>query len=206
MIKRLNFLNFIVVLCLAVLITSENKAFSLEQSYSELYYMGIAGSYSEADLDNNFNPKASEGINFRSGTTYTNWFSAELNIDYFLKFKGDSLTYDNQTVNPDLEHEVISFTMDAKVMPYIGLKNIRPFVLVGAGWMISKARVRNNAKDYLNSLNMDGSDYCVDIRYGIDYRLSNTYSFDATGGYIMGYGDVKDINIRFYSIGISYHF
>ncbi len=80
------------------------------------YYMGIGGSYASADLDSRFEGGDSIGVNFKSGSIYSDWFSAELNVDYFPEFEDKAtIEISGAPVNTFLEMEILSFIMNAKL-------------------------------------------------------------------------------------------
>lgn len=171
------------------------------------YYMGIAGNYALGNLNGKFDPDNSVGINFRGGTQYRDWFAVELNIDYLPEFKDDDrIEVDGVELDADFDMEVFTFIFDAKVMPQLGTSDLRPILFAGFGYMVATADSSLATQSYLNSRSLDGSDFCWNIGLGLDYRLTETYSFDFKGGYVKGLGDVSDVEYTLFSLGVSYHF
>jgi Outer membrane protein beta-barrel domain len=171
------------------------------------YYMGLAGNYASANLNGKFDPDNSVGINFRAGTQYRDWFAVELNLDYLPEFKDDGeIEVENVEIDADFDMEVLSFIFDAKFMPTLGTSSLRPILFAGFGWMVATADSSRPTREYLNSRSLDGSDFCWNFGLGLDYRISEIYSFDFKGTYVKGLGEVSDVEYLTLSLGVSYHF
>ena len=131
----------------------------------------------------------------------------ELNIDYLPEFKDESeIEIDNVKLDADFDMETLSFIFDAKFMPTLGTSALRPILFAGFGWLVATADSSLPARDYLKSRSLDGSDFCWNFGLGLDYRISEIYSFDLKGTYVKGLGDVSDVEFAMLSLGVSYHF
>ncbi len=174
---------------------------------AENYYMGIAVDYAVPDLGGEFEPENSAGINFRSGSIYADWLAIELNIDYLPDLEDNgTIAISGSRVGAGFDLEVLSFILDVKITPNVFDYALRPVLLLGFGWMISEAGSSQAAESYLKTRDIDDSDFCANYGVGLEYRISDTYSFDFKTSYVQGLRDVKDVVFLQHSLGLSFYF
>jgi len=127
------------------------------------------------------------GFNLYAGYRFMKYFSLEANYNWYDSFQLDTKYYDS------VDLDVWTLMLDAKFL-YSLENGFVPYLRLGGGYMDAEVDNEND------------NDFAWNIGIGVDYYFTPEISMGLDGKYVIGTGDVDDINYFTGSVLVGFHF
>jgi opacity protein-like surface antigen len=209
---------------LSILIVFVTGLFFCSSSYGadaagRTFYIGVGGSYAWEDFDVDEVEDDLEqitsgadvdfddtwGLNVKVGYHVNNWLSVEFDFDYLSEFESDE-TLDLLGTPIDLDADLDVTTYMAVLKFTCALEPLKPYLVVGGGFMNADGDTKVSALGYSDSDSDSETDNCAKLGLGIDFFVTKSVSIGLEGDYVWGFGDLDDITYFNLTLGLGYHF
>jgi opacity protein-like surface antigen len=130
------------------------------------------------------------GINVHAGYQFYKYIALEANFDWYDSFDIDPLFGDS------IQVDIWTLMADLKLMLPVG--KFVPYARIGVGYMEAELDAPSGSES--------DSDMAWNLGAGFDFFFTESLSAGLDGKYVMGTGEVDDINYFTGAIRLTFHF
>lgn len=184
----------------------ERESSSLNYARSGLYLgLGfVGGVYTQADSETekelaaigyviDVESSVAAGLDLQAGYRLHPHAAAQVHFQYF---PNTDVEFDGVKVI-----EADTWTLTGDIKGYVFTKRFQPYVLAGLGIMHTKQ------KDTLGlGFTESTEEFAVRLGGGIDYYLTENFVFEVELGGVLPSGDLKDLDLFTFAVGLQYRF